>query len=119
MEKHSADKDFTDVVALVENAKALLPATPTSFDRGLLENILGLVALFRNEPPAARKAFDDAIAADPTNAVPFLNAAFTDMQFNEYQKAADRMAALPRASVEQGIARHRLHDLGRGADGIA
>ena len=28
MEKHSADKDFTDVVALVENAKALLPATP-------------------------------------------------------------------------------------------
>jgi len=127
MEKHSADKDFTDVVALVENAKALLPATPTSFDRGLLENILGLVALFRNEPPAARKAFDDAIAADPTNAVPFLNAAFTDMQFNEYQKAADRMAALIRlappsnkvllatAYMTWGAARMGLHDL-KGAD---
>jgi tetratricopeptide (TPR) repeat protein len=62
----------------------------------LLDNILGLVALFRNDPAAARKAFNDAIAADPTNAVPFLNAAFTDMQFDEYQKAADRMAELVR-----------------------
>jgi tetratricopeptide (TPR) repeat protein len=127
MEKHAADKDFTDVVALVENAKALLPATPTSFDRGLLDNILGLVALFRNDPPAARKAFDDAVAADPTNAVPFLNAAFTDMQLNEYQKAADRMAALVRlappankvllatAYMTWGAARLGMHDI-KGAD---
>ena len=81
----------------------------------MLDNILGLVALFRNDAAAARKALDDAIAADPTNAVPFLNAAFTDMQFNEYQKAADRMAALIRLAppAEQGVARHRLHDLGR------
>ena len=127
LQEHAADKDFTDVVALVENAKALLPATPTSFDRALLDNILGLVALFRNDTPAARKAFDDAMAADPTNAVPFLNAAFTDMQFNEYQKAADRMAALTRlappankvllatAYMTWGAARMGLHDL-KGAD---
>src|SRR4029077_11580451 len=100
---------------------------PTSFDRGLLDNILGLIALFHNDPPAARKAFNDAIAADPTNAVPFLNAAFADMQFNEYQKAADRMAALVRlappsnkvllatAYMTWGAARMGLHDL-KGAD---
>jgi hypothetical protein len=127
LQKHAADKDFSDVVALVENAKALLPATPTSFDRGLLDNILGLVALFGNDPPAARKAFDAAIAADPTNAVPFLNAAFADLQFNEYQKAADRMAALIRlarpsnnvllatAYMTWGAARLGMHDL-KGAD---
>jgi len=54
--KHASDKDFTDLVTLVEHAKAVLPPTPTSFDRGLLDNVLGLVALFRNDPPAARKA---------------------------------------------------------------
>jgi len=127
LQQHASDKDFTDVVALVGHAKALLPATPTSFDRALLDNLLGLVALFRNDPKAARKAFDDAIAADPTNAVPFLNAAFTDLQFNENQKAADRMAALIRlarpsnnvllatAYMTWGAARMGMHDL-KGAD---
>jgi hypothetical protein len=96
MQQHASDKDFTDVTALVEHAKGLLPPTPTSFDRALLDNLLGLVALFKNDPSAARKAFNDAMVEDPTNPVPFLNAAFTDMQFNEYQKAADRMAELVR-----------------------
>jgi tetratricopeptide (TPR) repeat protein len=127
LQKHASDKNFTDVIALVENAKTLLPPTPTNFDRGLLENLLGLVALFHNDPPAARKAFDAAMAADPTNAVPFLNAAFTDLQFNEYQKAADRMAELIRvarpsnkvllatAYMTWGAARMGIHDL-KGAD---
>jgi tetratricopeptide (TPR) repeat protein len=127
LQKHAADKDFTDVVGLVEHAKSLLPPTPTSFDRGLLDNVLGLVALFRNDPAAARKAFNNAMAADPTNGVPFLNAAFTDMQFNEYQKAADRMSELVRlappsnkvllatAYMTWGAARMGLHDL-PGAD---
>src|SRR5882672_5126363 len=127
LQQHAADKDFTDLIALVAHAKALLPATPTSFDRALLDNLLGLIALFRNDPPAARKAFDDAVAADPTNAVPFLNAAFTDMQLNECQKAADRMAALVRlappankvllatAYMTWGAARLGMHDI-KGAD---
>ena len=117
LQEHAADKDFTDVVALVENAKALLPATPTSFDRALLDNILGLVALFRNDTPAARKAFDDAMAADPTNA-----------QCGLHRHAVQRIpeggrpnggADPPRATRQQGFARHRLHDLGCGPDGIA
>src|SRR3954452_19875613 len=41
LQQHASDKDFADVVALVGNAKALLPPTPTSFDRALLDNLLG------------------------------------------------------------------------------
>jgi len=59
--------------------------------------------------------------------VPFLNAAFTDLEFNEYQKATDRMAELIRlappsnkvllatAYMTWGAARMGGHDL-KGAD---
>jgi tetratricopeptide (TPR) repeat protein len=96
LQKHSADKNFTDAVALDEHAKSLLPRTPTSFDRSLFDNLLGLVALFQNDPQSARKSFDAAMFGDRTNSVPFLNAAFTDIQLNDYQKAADRMEELIR-----------------------
>ena len=127
LQKHAADNDFTDVVALVEHAKSLLPPTPTSFDRALFDNLLGLVALFKNDPHAARKAFDAAMFGDPTNPVPFLNAALTDIQLNDYHKAADRMAELVRiappenkvllatAYMTWGAARMGLRDL-PGAD---
>jgi tetratricopeptide (TPR) repeat protein len=96
LQQHAADSDFTDAVALIEHAKSLLPPTPTSFDRALFDNLLGLVALFKNDPQAARKAFDDAMFGDPTNPVGFLNAAFTDIELNDDRKAADRMAELIR-----------------------
>jgi tetratricopeptide (TPR) repeat protein len=127
LQKHAADNDFTDVVALIEHAKSLLPPTPTSFDRALFDNLLGLVALFKNDPQAARKAFDAAMFGDPTNPVPFLNAALTDIQLNDYRKAADRMAELVRiappeskvllatAYMTWGAARMGLRDL-PGAD---
>jgi tetratricopeptide (TPR) repeat protein len=123
LQKHSADKDFTDAVALVEHAKALLPPTPTSFDRSLFDNLLGLVALFKSDPQSARKSFDAAMFGDRTNPVPFLNAAFTDIQLNDYQKAADRMEELIRlappenktllatAYMTWGAALMGLHDL--------
>jgi len=124
---HSPDMDFTELVALVEHAKTLLPPTPTSLDRALFDNLLGLVALFKNDPRAARKAFEAAMFGDPTNPVPFLNAAFTDVQLDEYQKAADRIEGLVRlappankvllatAYMIWGAARIGLHDLA-GAD---
>jgi len=96
LEKHSADQDFTDVIALSEHVKSLLPPTPRSFDRSLFDNILGLVALFKNDKQAARDAFERAMQSDPTNPVPFLNAAFTDLQFDDNQRAADRMEQLIR-----------------------
>ncbi len=127
LQKHAADNDFTDAVALIEQAKSLLPATPTSFDRALFDNLLGLIALFKNDPQAARKAFDAAMFGDPTNPVAFLNAALTDIQLNDYHKAADRMAELVRiapptskvllatAYMTWGAARMGLRDL-PGAD---
>jgi tetratricopeptide (TPR) repeat protein len=96
LEQHASDQDFTDVVALSEHSKALLPATPRSFDRALFDNVLGLVALFKNDKQGARDAFDRAMRSDPTNPVPFLNAAFTDLEFDENQRAADRMSQLIR-----------------------
>lgn len=127
LQKHAADRDFTDAVALAEQAKVLLPPTPTSFDRSLFDNLFGLVALFKNDPQTARTAFDNAMAADPANPVPFLNAAFTDVQLDEYQKAVDRMEQLVRTAPPSntvllgtaymiwGAARIGLHDL-PGAD---
>src|SRR4029077_11416443 len=53
-------------------------------------------ALFKSDPQSARKAFDAAMFGDRTNPVPFLNAAFTDIQLDDYQKAADRMEELTR-----------------------
>ena len=123
LRKHASDGDFTDVVALAEHAKALLPPTPTSVDRSLFQNLLGLIALFKNDTKAARAAFDAAMASDPTNPVPFLNAAFTDLQFDENQKAAERMEQLTRiappanpvllatAYMTWGAALMGLHDL--------
>ena len=96
LEHHAADKDFTDVLALTQHAEALLPPTPRSFDRSLLENITGLVALFKNDKQGARDAFERAMRSDPTDPVPFLNAAFTDLEFDDNQSAADRMAQLIR-----------------------
>jgi len=60
---------------------------------------------------------------DPTNPISFLNAAFTDIQLNEYSKAAERMEALVRiappsnkvllatAYTTWGAALMGLHDL--------
>lgn len=96
LQQHAADGNFTDVVALAQHALSLLPPTPHSFDRALFQNVLGLVALFKNDKQGARDQFDKAMLSDPTDPVPFLNAAFTDLQFDEYQRAVDRMTQLIR-----------------------
>jgi tetratricopeptide (TPR) repeat protein len=98
LEQHSADKDFTDVIALAEHTKALLPPTPRSFDRSRMDNLLGLVALFKNDRQTARTAFDAAMRSDPAGPVPILNAAFTDLQFDDNKLAAERMEQLIRVN---------------------
>jgi tetratricopeptide (TPR) repeat protein len=96
LQQHAADGNFTDVVALAQHAQTLLPPTPHNFDRALFQNVLGLVALFKNDKQGARDEFDKAMLSDPTDPVAFLNAGFTDLQFDEYQRAADRMGQLIR-----------------------
>ncbi len=94
LQQHASDKDFTDVIALAEHAKSLLPPTPHNSDRALFDNVLGLVALFNNDRQRARDAFDAAMRSDPTNGVPILNAGFTDLEFDDYQTAVERMDQL-------------------------
>ena len=91
---HVTDKDFTELVTLAEQSKTVLPPTPTSPDRSLFEKSLGLVALFKNDLSGAATEFAKAMAADQTNPVPFINAAFVDLQTGDYQMAASRMAQL-------------------------
>ena len=101
MHKHAADGKFDAVVSTVEQAKARLPPTPTSFNRALFDNLLGLLALFRNDVKAAQQKFRDAMLDDPSDPVPFLNAALTDLQIDDNRKAADRMQTLLRVAPPQ------------------
>ncbi len=69
MQKHSSDKDFTDVLALIDHVKGELPPTPVSFDTSVLDNLLGIVRLFQNNAAAAQDAFDKALEEWPDNPV--------------------------------------------------
>lgn len=93
---HAPDKDFDDAIALIEQAKAKLPPAPINFDRSAFDNLLGIIALFRNDPKAARASFELAMTEYPPDSVPVLNAAFTDLQLDQNQRAADRMEVLVR-----------------------
>jgi tetratricopeptide (TPR) repeat protein len=94
MQLHSADRDFRDVLELAAHAKGLLPPMPLSADRSLFDNLIGIVALFQNDPRAAKASFEAAIASDPANSAAVLNAAFTDLQLDDCRMAAQRMQRL-------------------------
>ena len=94
LQKHAADGDFNDVVALVEQSKRKLPATAISFDRSAFDNLLGIVAMFKNDPKSADAIFKQAVADYPGNPVAVLNAGFAEVQQDDYKAAADRMQRL-------------------------
>jgi tetratricopeptide (TPR) repeat protein len=94
LQKHASDRDFTDVAALIDHTMAELPPTPISFDRSILDNLRGIVELFKNQPAAAHAAFDRALEAYPDNAVAALNAAFADLQLDKYGEAAEQVQRL-------------------------
>jgi len=94
LQQHVGDQDFASVIAMAEHAKGAMPPAPVSFDRSLFDNLIGLVALFRNDPRAARASFEAAMEAYPANAPPVLNAAFADIELGDYQRAAERMRRL-------------------------
>ncbi len=129
LQVHSADKEFGDVLALAEQAKAKLPPTPVNLQRSLFENVRGIVALFQNDPKAAKAAFAAAVAADPANPVAALNLAFAEVEVDDYRQAAERMERLVReappantvllatAYMTWAAAQMGLHDAAR-ADGL-
>lgn len=91
MQKHAADRDFSDVLALIDYAKSKLPPTPVSFDRAAFDNLHGIILLFQNDAPHAQELFDQAVDEYPANPVSEINAAFADVQIDKYQQAEDRM----------------------------
>ena len=96
MQRHSVDKDFSDVDSLIIFAKSQLPPTPINAERSLYENLQGIMALFRGNQEDAHRWFQFAIKSNPGSAVAVLNLAFADLQLGHFAEAADRMGDLVR-----------------------
>jgi Tfp pilus assembly protein PilF len=96
MKQHAKDLNFTEVEDLIETSKAMLPPTPTSLDRSMFNNLEGLIAMFKGDLKTAQNEFNQASLDDPSNPVPFLNAAFAHVQMDEYRQAVDGLQALLR-----------------------
>ena len=121
LQSHIADGDFREVTAVCERAIAERPPAPVSEARGQFENLLGLVALFQNDPHAARLHFEEAVAVWPDGVVPMLNVAFTEPGHRRHRGggAAGAQAAGGHAGQPQGGAGHRPHHAGGRAAGGA
>lgn len=87
VQRHATDKDFTGAEKLINDTLSQLPPTPVSYDRALLENLRGIIALFRANTDEARDWFHRADGSDPGNAVAELNNGFVDLQVGNYRDA--------------------------------
>lgn len=120
---HTGDGDFSWAEALIKETKAQLPQTLVNFDRSVFENLQGIIALRQDKPDDAASWFHTAIASDPDDAAPALNAAFVDLWLGNYQKAVEHVDELLRVRVPTdkillataymtaGAALFRLNDL--------
>lgn len=89
-----------------ERAKSMLPNTMENFDRSLLENVDGLIALFGGDVAGAHDTFLRAVASSSRNWVASLNAAFTEIQIHAFDRAESRMRALiPHVPADRRILR--------------
>src|SRR5579871_1060570 len=96
LQAHSIDKDFRSLNDLIGRKVASTSAGPVNTDKSLYDNLLGLVALFENDPNAAAIEFANAMRDDTSNPVGFINASFVDLLHGDYQGAAHRMEELAR-----------------------
>jgi len=96
MQRHAADKDFSDAETLINFAKSQIPPTPASLERSLYENLQGILALFRGNQEDAHTWFRLATKSSPDNAAAVLNLTFADLQLGHYEEASDRMEHLTR-----------------------
>ena len=94
LQSHSADSDFSQAEALIDATKARLPPTPISYDRSLLENLQGIIALLRGNLDEADSWFHTASTSDPDDAAAVLNAAFLDIQLGHYRRAIEHVEGL-------------------------
>jgi hypothetical protein len=96
LQAHSVDKNFKELNDLIERNVALTTPAHINPDKSLYDNLLGLIALFKNDPDSAAAEFVNAMRDDPSNPVAFINASFVDLQQGDYQSAANRMEQLVR-----------------------
>ncbi len=86
--------DFTVPKRISARAKSYLPPTPISIERSRLLNLDGIIALMENDLKAAMGLFKQAVASNPKNQVAHLNAAFVEVEIDEYAEADARMQHL-------------------------
>ncbi len=86
--------DYTVPKRISARAKSYLPPTPISLERSRLLNLDGIIALMENDVKTAMELFKQAVASDPRNQVADLNAAFTEVEIDQYAEADARMLSL-------------------------
>lgn len=86
--------DYTVPKRISARAKTYLPPTPISLERSRLLNLDGIIALMENDVKAAMELFKQAVASNPANVVAQLNAAFTEVEIDQYAEADARMQQL-------------------------
>ncbi len=94
LQEGARTSDLSGARRLSERAKVALPDTPESFERSLLENVDGLIALFDQNVDRAHELFQQSVRSSARNPAAALNAAFTEIQRNEYAQAEERMRVL-------------------------
>ncbi len=94
MQRHADDLVFHDAESVIGFALARMPPRPIHPERALFENLQGMIALFRKDLPLALERFQKAMASNPNNVVPALNAAFVKMNMDKDREVVADMEAL-------------------------
>ena len=86
--------DYSMPKRISARAKSYLPPTPISFERSRLLNLDGIIALMEKDVKSAMDLFKQAVTSNPENVVAQLNAAFTEVEIDQYAEADARMLRL-------------------------
>jgi Flp pilus assembly protein TadD len=83
MRRHIKDKDFKGSEDVIAFAKARLGTAKINTERSMLENLEGMIALFRRDTPRANERFQTAMESNPGNHVAILNLALTKLEMDK------------------------------------
>ena len=85
----SGGTDFSAVVQLAERELSRQPRKETLEERSFLQNLLGIVALLKNDLDDAERRFRLSFDLNPPFAIGRINLAFVHVQRDKYQAAID------------------------------
>ena len=83
MRRHIKDKDFKGSEDVIAFAKGRLGIARINAERSMLENLEGMIALFRRDTSRANERFQSAMESDPGNHVAILNLALTKLEMDK------------------------------------